>query len=122
MLDPLIVYQILGVVTYQSLNFTFIISCGLDQSYKNYALSFFVLQVVVITIIFFINKKYPSYLKPSEYQSRQAEEFLEMKFMTDNRKSNIFNDSQGLFKRVKSIHEQIPEGELNQFDLSYPEQ
>lgn len=86
MLVPMFTYQILGILTYQILNFSFILSLGLDSQYTRYAYGFGFFQIWVLVMLYYINKKWPSLLKPESFQSRQAEEFLEMKLLDHNTK------------------------------------
>lgn len=119
MLVPMFTYQILGILTYQILNFSFILSLGLDTQYTRYAYAFGFFQIWALVTLYYINKKWPSFLKPESFQSRQAEEFLEMKLLDHNTKRCQQNENLVLQKRIKSIHERVGEEELN--DITNPD-
>lgn len=119
MLVPMFTYQICGILVYQILNFSFILSLGLDKQYQTYAYVFGFFQIWVLVTLYYINKKWPSFLKPKSYQSRQAEEFLEMKLNVLDARRHQQNENLVLYKRIKSIHQKVGEEELN--DITNPD-
>jgi hypothetical protein len=74
MIKVIIPYQIIGVICYQLLNFAFLKSFGLDFNYLVAGYVFISLHLLVILMLYIVNKKWPRYLKPAMKSNDQEQE------------------------------------------------